>query len=351
MSSNELQIFNNSDLGISNFVSVYLQGEQIFFCKEIGEALGYSNIGDFIRESNGFIEGIDYITLNGDNLRELKGLYDRTGNTRSVILNNTRSLTVVTESGLNALLFRSNKPDAVKIRIWVTSKVLPSIRKHGAYMTPATIEDMIANPANTIKLLEALQKEQENTKKEKEAKEEAIRTKALIGSKREATAMNTASQAIKKVKKLEKAIDVSREYASTKRVCILANYSDSNVFRPLVRYCKAHGIEPQKIEDQTFGKVNTYPAIAWKEVYAIDIQDFLNIDTLTEIKKQYVRECLVCIPKTKYQEHTYKDMENRGNMMMGNFLERLLEEDTRGRDINSKEGLVMITCKYLSETT
>lgn len=68
---------------------------------------------------------------------------------------------MVNESGLYSLIMRSNKPDAKAFKRWVTSEILPSIRKHGAYMTPATLESMIASPEFGIKLLTALKEEQE----------------------------------------------------------------------------------------------------------------------------------------------------------------------------------------------
>lgn len=70
--------------------------------------------------------------------------------------------TVITESGLYAVILRSDKPNAKEFRKWVTSEVLPAIRKHGAYATPETIEQMISNPDFTIQLLTELKKERES---------------------------------------------------------------------------------------------------------------------------------------------------------------------------------------------
>lgn len=70
--------------------------------------------------------------------------------------------TVITESGLYAVILRSDKPNAKEFRKWVTSEVLPAIRKHGAYATPETIEQMINNPDFTIQLLTELKKERES---------------------------------------------------------------------------------------------------------------------------------------------------------------------------------------------
>lgn len=68
---------------------------------------------------------------------------------------------VITESGLYAVILRSDKPNAKEFRKWVTSEVLPAIRKHGAYATPETIEQMISNPDFAIQLLTQLKNERE----------------------------------------------------------------------------------------------------------------------------------------------------------------------------------------------
>ena len=62
----------------------------------------------------------------------------------------------INQSNLYKLIFQSRKAKAEKFSDWVTEEVLPSIRKTGAYMTPDTIEKMIANPDFSIKLLEEL---------------------------------------------------------------------------------------------------------------------------------------------------------------------------------------------------
>lgn len=75
----------------------------------------------------------------------------------------------INESNLYKLIFQSRKAKAEKFSDWVTEEVLPSIRKTGAYMTPDTIEKMIANPDFSIKLLEELKEQQEiNASLEKE---------------------------------------------------------------------------------------------------------------------------------------------------------------------------------------
>jgi len=115
-----------------------MNGEPIFLAQEVGEVLGYKDLYDNLRHSLGFIENIDYISLSGHNLVELKDLLRLRSNTPlpSQLYDTIKfmpSLTILTESGLNAVILKSTKPEALKYRIWVTKDVLPSIRKTGSY--------------------------------------------------------------------------------------------------------------------------------------------------------------------------------------------------------------------------
>lgn len=99
-----------------------------------------------------------------------------------------REVTVVNESGLYSLILSSKLPTAKKFKRWVTSDVLPTIRKHGAYATPETIESILANPDNGIKLLQALkdersQKEQALLEASKEREARAIAEQKLSEAK------------------------------------------------------------------------------------------------------------------------------------------------------------------------
>ena len=59
---------------------------------------------------------------------------------------------LISEAGLYSLIIRSNKPEAKAFKRWVTHEVIPSIRKHGAYMTAAKIEEVLADPDTIIRL-------------------------------------------------------------------------------------------------------------------------------------------------------------------------------------------------------
>lgn len=74
-----------------------------------------------------------------------------------------RGATLINESGLYSLILSSKLPKAKEFKHWVTSEVLPSIRKHGVYMTPQTLTESLKNPDSLITILETLKAEQEKS--------------------------------------------------------------------------------------------------------------------------------------------------------------------------------------------
>jgi prophage antirepressor-like protein len=73
----------------------------------------------------------------------------------------TAGVNVINESGLYTIISRSNKPEARRFRKWVTSEVLPSIRKHGGYLTDRKIEEVLEDPDTIIRLAQKLKTERE----------------------------------------------------------------------------------------------------------------------------------------------------------------------------------------------
>lgn len=84
---------------------------------------------------------------------------DERGRSLIPTLGGNQELTVVNESGLYNVILRSDKPEAKKFKRWVTHEVLPSIRRHGAYVTPAKLEEIMNDPDAWIKVLTALKEE------------------------------------------------------------------------------------------------------------------------------------------------------------------------------------------------
>lgn len=87
---------------------------------------------------------------------------------KGVVLTDTpggrQKLQAVNEFGLYNLVLTSRKPEAKEFKRWITHEVIPSIRKHGAYMTPETIEKALLNPDTIINLATRLKEEQQRRK-------------------------------------------------------------------------------------------------------------------------------------------------------------------------------------------
>ena len=111
--NNELQIFNNSDFG--NIRVVENSGEPWFVGKDVAEVLGYTNPSKALADH---VDADD--KLNNETLLSL----------------GQRGGWLINESGLYSLILSSKLPTAKKFKRWVTSEVLPAIRKHGNYTAP-----------------------------------------------------------------------------------------------------------------------------------------------------------------------------------------------------------------------
>lgn len=135
---NELQIFENAEFG--QIRTVQLNNETYFVGKDIAEALGYSNTRDALA------------THVADEDKNTVAIFD--GN------RGNPNQTVINESGLYALIFGSKLESAKRFKHWVTSEVLPSIRKHGVY----AVDELINNPEMAIKAFTALKEEREKNK-------------------------------------------------------------------------------------------------------------------------------------------------------------------------------------------
>lgn len=142
---NQSQLFNFNGQQVRTLVS---NNQPYFVGKDVAEILGYGDTNQAIRK---YVDDEDKLT------RQFNGS------------GQNRTMTVINESGLYDLIFdasrQSKNPDiqrrAKKFRHWVTSEVLPSIRKHGAYMTDEKIEEVLLNPDTIIKLATELKTERE----------------------------------------------------------------------------------------------------------------------------------------------------------------------------------------------
>lgn len=136
---NEMQVFNYK----SNQVrTVEMNGELQFVLKDVCAVLGIGNSRMVYERLDADERGVSQIDTPGG----------------------AQNMSTVTESGLYSVILRSDKPEAKPFRKWVTSEVLPSVRKHGAYMTPEVIERTLTDPDYIIQLATTLKEEQQKRK-------------------------------------------------------------------------------------------------------------------------------------------------------------------------------------------
>lgn len=123
----QVQVFNN---GVFGDVRVIMRdGEPWFVGKDVASALGYGNTNDALAKH---VKNSHKNTL---------AIRDGIGNPNKIIID---------EAGVYALIMRSKLPQAEAFQEWVTSEVLPTIRKQGMYLTSATAEEAISDPDTFI---------------------------------------------------------------------------------------------------------------------------------------------------------------------------------------------------------
>lgn len=139
---NEMKVFTSSEFGTVRTVTI--EGEPWFVGKDIAGILGYGNTRDAI------LSHVD---------EEDRRVIQKSENATFEIPN--RGMSLVNESGLYSLILGSKLESAKRFKHWVTSEVLPSIRKHSAYLTPEKVEEFLLNPDTIIRLATDLKNERE----------------------------------------------------------------------------------------------------------------------------------------------------------------------------------------------
>lgn len=150
-------VFRSQEFG--DIRTVVVDGEPWLVGKDVATALGYKD------------------TVNA--LKAHVDEEDKRGGWQITTPSGVQEMTIINESGLYSLVLSSKLPGAKKFKRWVTAEVLPSIRKHGAYMTAETIEKVLSDPDTIIQLATSLKEERER-RKELEAQAQANRPKVLF---------------------------------------------------------------------------------------------------------------------------------------------------------------------------
>lgn len=137
---NELMIFNNPEFG--EIRTIEEDGKVLFCGSDVAKALGYKNPTKAIAD-------------------HCKGTVERRTNDS---LGRQQNMKFIPEGDIYRLAAKSELPGADRFESWIFDEVLPSIRKHGAYLTPETLEAAILNPDTMIRLCTALKDEQDKRK-------------------------------------------------------------------------------------------------------------------------------------------------------------------------------------------
>lgn len=134
----ELLVFNNEEFG--QVRSMTIDGEPWFVGKDVAERLGYQNSSKALTDHVDSDDKLNNVSLSS--------LGQRGG-------------WLINESGVYSLVLSSKLPSAKKFKHWITSEVIPSIRKHQIYATPEMTEKIISDPDFGISILKALKTERE----------------------------------------------------------------------------------------------------------------------------------------------------------------------------------------------
>lgn len=137
--NNHLMIFENPEFGAVR--SILIDGDPWFVGKDVASSLGYSNHRKALLDHVDVEDKLDGVTIRDPIGRGQKPIF-------------------ISESGLYSLILSSKLERAKKFKRWVTAEVLPSIRKHGAYMTKSVLEQVLENPELVLLMAQRMLEEQ-----------------------------------------------------------------------------------------------------------------------------------------------------------------------------------------------
>lgn len=179
--NNQIKVFASDKFGDVRIVQI--DSEPWFVGKDVAEILGYRNpneaIQDHVDSEDKFIRsqrGSEMLKL----FSSLKDMQEKLGRQDNWFIN---------ESGVYSLIFGSKLPQAKEFKYWVTHEVLPSIRKHGAYLTDNALEEALTSPDFLIKLATQLKEEKEARLKAEQKTIEQEKTIEVLKPKADYTDM------------------------------------------------------------------------------------------------------------------------------------------------------------------
>ena len=232
---NNITVFENVEFGQVRTITI--DGEPWFVAKDVAIALGYKNYSTAIdRHCEGVVKQETLQTAGG-----------------------MQNISIIPEKGIYRLIMRSKLPNAIKFQDWVCDEVLPSIKKHGAYLTPSKTEELLANPDLIIQLATEL-KNTRLAKQEAENKLVEVAPKLeyyqnVLESESEFTTTQIAKELFMSAKQLN--IILSNEgiqFKQNGQWLLYSKYQDKG-------YTKTRTI----VYNDTKGETNTKHTTVWTE--------------------------------------------------------------------------------------
>ena len=217
---------------------VDVNGEPWFVAKDVCECLDIGNSRDAVAALDEDEKGVDSIDTPGG----------------------AQEMSIISEAGLYSLILRSRKPEAKAFKRWITHEVLPAIRKTGGYgqwnlpRVPKSFPD-------ALRMIADIEEEKQLALEQRDYYK---RTKAEIGSRREATSMATASAAIRQRDALADKLGEGKHYKQVKAIPWLLNVFHesagmySQVGRKLSQLGERMGLSPRIKEDSQYGTIKIH---------------------------------------------------------------------------------------------
>ena len=231
-----IKIFERQEFGQVRVVDV--NGEPWFVARDVCECLELTNTS----------QTLSYLDD------------DEKGITTNDTPGGQQEMSIVSEAGLYSLILRSRKPEAKAFKRWITHEVLPSIRRAGSYgqwnlpRVPKSFPD-------ALRMIADIEEEKQLALEQRDYYK---RTKAEIGSRREATSMATASAAIRQRDALADKLGEGKHYKQVKAIPWLLNVFHesagmySQVGRKLSQLGEKMGLSPRIKEDSQYGTIKIH---------------------------------------------------------------------------------------------
>ena len=226
--ANSIQVFNSEDFG--SIRAIKIEDEPWFVAKDVCDALGIAT--NHLREEG---RGLD------DD--EIANLPNWEGKGAAPL--------IITEAGLYSLILRSRKPEAKRFKRWVTHEVLPSIRSHGMYATPQTIERMLADPDTMITTLKVLKAERERANALMEDNARLLPKATMYDVAIEADGTMSVTEAARYLSQLDRNINRKRLYALLRADGLICKQDNAPTKRAI-----SSGYMVQMMTTRSDGKAN-----------------------------------------------------------------------------------------------